>query len=122
MFVGFHMQKSLILSMIEWADSFGANTLTLSDRLSGLEDGMQDAIDSYLEQDYDATITFLQSISQAVKEISSDVIKLKDEALTWVYLVEWLAVSGTSMVCGFVLWSLMIKRRAFRRVDTTRFM
>ena len=121
MFVSFHMQKSLILSMIEWADSFGANTLDLSDRLTGLDQGMEDAVDSYLEQDYASTISFLQSISPAAKEIARDVIKLKDDALAWVYLAEWLAVSGTSLTCAFILWSLMIKRRAFRNVATTRF-
>ncbi|MBU7004311.1 MAG: hypothetical protein HXS50_01995 [Theionarchaea archaeon] len=122
MFVSFHMQKSIILSMIEWADSFGANTLALSDRLASLDVGMEEAVDSYLEQDYSATITFLQSISPAVKEIARDVVRLKDEALAWVYMAEWLAVSGTSMVCGFVLWTLMVRRRAYRKVSTTRFM
>jgi len=121
MFVSFHMQKSLILSMIEWADSFGANTLVLSNRLTGLDEGMGKAVDSYLEQDYASTISFLQSISPAVKEIARDVIKLKDDALTWVYLAEWLAVSGTSLACAFAIWSLMVKRRAFRKVATTRF-
>jgi hypothetical protein len=82
---------------------------------------MEDAVDSYLEQDYASTISFLQSISPAAKEIARDVIKLKDDALAWVYLAEWLAVSGTSLTCAFVLWSLMVKRRAFRNVATTRF-
>ncbi len=121
LFASFQMQKSLVLSMMEWADAFGANTLALSDRLADLDDGMDDAVGSYLEQDYEPAITFLESISPAVKEISSDVVRLKDEALFWVYVIEWFAVSGTGTVCAFVLWSLMLKRKAYRAVTTTRF-
>jgi len=37
MFRNVRVQMSLILSMMNWADSFGANTVSLSDRLIGLE-------------------------------------------------------------------------------------
>jgi hypothetical protein len=120
LFANFQMQKSLILSMMEWADAFGANTLLLSGRLAGLDDEMEDAIGSYLEQDYVTAISFLESVSPIVGEIGRDVVRLKDEVLFWVYIVEWLVVSGTGMVCAFVLWSLMIRRRVYREVATTR--
>jgi hypothetical protein len=121
LFANYQMQKSLILSMIEWADTFGASTLALSERLAGLDDGMEGAIGDYLDQDYVAAISFLQSVSPAVKEIGRDVVRLKDEVLFWVYIVEWLAVTGTGMACAFVLWSLMIRRRFYRAVARTRF-
>jgi hypothetical protein len=137
-FVSYYMEKTLILSMIDWAEAFGANTMALSERIDWAEafgantmalserivdlDGqMNEAIDNYLEQDYDATISFLQSVSPTTKEIAKDVVRLKDEVLFWVYLIEWLSVSGTFMVCGVVLWSLMIRRRLYRRVASTRF-
>ena len=107
--------------MIEWAETFGANTLALSERVAGLDGEMREAIDHYLEQDYAAAISFLQSISPTTKEIAKEVIRLKDEVLFWVYLVEWLSVSGTCMICGSLLWSLMIRRRLYRRVTSTRF-
>jgi hypothetical protein len=121
LFVNYQAEKTLILSMIDWAETFGANTLALSERLTDLDDEMGEAIDSYLEQDYVAAITFLQSVSPTTKEIAKEVVRLKDEVLFWVYLIEWLAVSGTFMVSGFVLWSIMIRRRLYRKVATTRF-
>lgn len=121
LFTNFYNQKTIILSMIEWVDAFGANTLTLTDRLVALDSEMEDAIDDYLEQDYPAAISFLQSVTDTAKEISRDVVRLKDEALLWIYLVEWLAVSGTTMVSAFVIWSLMIRKRAYKEVNTTRF-
>jgi hypothetical protein len=121
LFVNFQTQKSLILSMMEWAETFGANTFALTGRLVGLEAGMEDAIENYLEQDYVAAISFLQSVADTTKGISKDVVRLKNQALLWVYLIEWLAVTGTSMFCAFILWSLMIRKQLYRRVATTRF-
>jgi UTP:GlnB (protein PII) uridylyltransferase len=121
LFTNFYNQKTIILSMIEWVDAFGANTLTLTDRLVALDSEMEGAIDDYLEQDYPAAISFLQSVTDTAKEISRDVVRLKDEALLWIYLVEWLAVSGTTVVSAFVIWSLMVRKRAYKEIKTTRF-
>jgi hypothetical protein len=47
--------------------------------------------------------------------------EVKNEALLWVYLTEWLSVSGTALIVGFVLWTLMVRRRLYREVETTTF-
>jgi len=39
----------------------------------------------------------------------------------WIYLVEWLAVTATMMISGIAVWSLMIRRRYFKEVRSTRF-
>ncbi len=48
-------------------------------------------------------------------------LKAKDEAMLWVYVIEWLTVSGTAMITGSVLWTLMIRKAAYRPVAVTRF-
>jgi dolichyl-phosphate-mannose--protein O-mannosyl transferase len=52
--------------------------------------------------------------------ITRDAVKLKDEALFWVYISEWLVVTAAAMVAGVVVWSLMVRRRMYRAVGTTR--
>jgi hypothetical protein len=47
-------------------------------------------------------------------------MRLRERALLWVYVVEWLAVTGTLLVCGMVLWTLMIRKRLYRQVAVTR--
>jgi uncharacterized membrane protein len=47
-------------------------------------------------------------------------VKAKDTALLWVYVTEWLVVSGALLACGSVLWSLMVRRRLYRQVHATR--
>jgi hypothetical protein len=116
----FQAQKILILSMLEWAEKFGANILQISDRLSELEAEAEVAVDNYLDQDYVATIDFMNSISSTVSEISVETLRLKDQAMFWVFVSEWLVVTSVSMVSGFSVWSLMIKRSMYRKVSGTR--
>ena len=116
----FKSQNLLVLSMMEWADNFGANVLELSDRLSVLEDEVDDALVKYLEQDYSACIAIMQTTETSIVEIMRDAVGLKDEALFWVYISEWLVVTSVAMLAGFLVWSLMIRRRLYRSVGTTR--
>ena len=45
---------------------------------------------------------------------------LKNRTLFWVHTFEWISVVATSLICSVVIWSLMIKRRLYRDVGTTR--
>ena len=120
LFRSVRVQISLILSMMNWAESFGANTASLEGRLIDLEEDAGKAADDYTVQDYEPAISFLESLSEEVKLITKEAVRLKDDALFWVYLSEWLAVSGTGIGCGFVLWTVMVRRRSYREVGTTR--
>jgi hypothetical protein len=120
MFRNVRVQLSLIVSMLSWADSFGAKTASLEERLIGLEGEAEKAVDDYISQDYAPAISFLESLMEEVEQVTAEAVRIKNDALLWVYAIEWLAVSGTGAVCGFVLWTLMIRRRSFREVATTR--
>ncbi len=113
-------EKSLVFSMIEWADGFGANTMPLSERVTQLDADMARAKEHYLYQDYDGTISILRSTSSAMAIITSDAVRLKNEALFWVFLSEWLVVTATFCLSGFSVWSLMIRRRLYKPAPTTR--
>jgi hypothetical protein len=116
----FQAEKLLVLSMMEWADMFGANTLSLSDRLTDLEEEVERATAFYLEQSYPDAIWVMNEVSPTVIDITNRAMELKDQALFWVYLTEWLAITSVSMVAGAVIWNLMVQRRAYRHVRSTR--
>ena len=116
----FQAQKILILSMMEWADKFGANIFLLSGRLTDLEAEAEEAIEYYIAQDYGSTISFMESMSSRISEMGEEAIRLKDEALFWVFVSEWLAVTSTGIVAGFVVCSLMVRRRMYKAVEATR--
>ncbi len=116
----FQARKLLILTMLEWAERFGADITSLADRLTEVEDGTQDAVESFLERDYGSTITFMDSLSPTVSRIGQMASDLKDQALFWVYLVEWLAVTSVSILSASILWTLMVRRRIYHAASQTR--
>ncbi len=120
LFTSLQSQKSLILSMMDWAETFGANIVPLSKRLMDLERGMEGAIGDYIEQDYLATVSFLQSMSPTASEIAKDAVRLKDTALFWIYVIEWSVALATTVTAGLVIWTLMVRRRLYKEVPGTR--
>jgi uncharacterized membrane protein len=117
----YQLQKSVTVSLLEFADVFGGNTMGLEDRLNEVDILKLEADELYLDQDFGAILEVMGDIRDQLIGINEDAVKVKDQALFWVYAVEWLVVSGTSLACGTVLWSLMVRRRAYRSAASTRF-
>ncbi len=116
----FAAQKLLVISMMEWADNFGANVLPLAHRLKETEELVEVVIDLYLEQDYSEAIESMQWAQSTIGEITAEAVRLKDQALFWVYVIEWLAVSSAATLAAFALWTLMVRRGLYKSVGRTR--
>jgi hypothetical protein len=117
---GFQAQKRVVLSTMDWADSFGANILPLFEELADLESVAEEATAYYLGQDYPTTITVVETLRSRTNEITSEATRLKEQAMLWVFITEWMAVTSTSTIAGTILWSLMVRRRKYRTLKTTR--
>ena len=116
----FRTQKLTVYSVLAWADMFGANIIKLSQELTDLDSQIPSAIDSYLEQDYATTISTMETLSIKLGEIGTDAIDLKDQALFWVFIIEWLVVSAAAIIGGVSVWSLMVRRSMYRDAGTTK--
>jgi hypothetical protein len=116
----FRSRELLVLSMLDWAERFGANGDPISRGLEDLEEEAEKAVDRYLDQEYVAAITFMNDLDPRIAEMSEQARRLKDQALFWVYIIEWMSVTGVSMAAGVTLWSLMVRRRMYRPVGQTR--
>ena len=62
----------------------------------------------------------IDELRDLMTQIEAKSVELKDRALFWIYVIEWLVVSGVSMLCGFLLYTLMVRRRMYREVSVTR--
>jgi len=113
-------QKSLTMSFIDFIAKFGANTVSLERRLGELEKQKRAAETLYLESDYQGAKEAISGVMDQFVEIESESVKIRRRALIWIYITEWITVTGTSMFAGFVVWTLMVKRRLYREVPTTR--
>jgi hypothetical protein len=118
--IEFNDKKALSVSVIEFAERFKANTAALWRDMGRVEELRSHAGDAYLVHDFLESGEILDGAEAALTEVSKKALRLKDASLLWVFVIEWLAVMATSMVCGTVVWTLMVRKRLYRDVATTR--
>jgi hypothetical protein len=116
----FRDRGSLIEGMIDFIDKFNANTRPVELMLDEVRPIREEAERMYNEQSYIESGQVLENAITRFDEIYSEALRLKDQALFWVYVIEWMSVTAVSMITGVVLWTLMVRRRLYREVATTR--
>jgi len=116
----FRIRESILISLLDFAERFGANPLPLNADLDRVNSMMREGKELYLDWDFDAAIERAAQAADALKELESEALELKDRALLWIYLLEWFAIAGISLLAGTLLWSIMVRRRLYREVGTTR--
>jgi len=114
------IRKSLLMVLLEFCDSFGADTGRIVMKMDELDNIAAQAKPLYLQLQFEDTLAAYRKVEEGLERIEQDAIRLKDRALVWIYMSEWLAVAGAGMVCGFALWSIMIRRRLYREVGSTK--
>jgi hypothetical protein len=118
--MAFEESKEWVLSLMDFADRFGANVARAVEDLGRIDQAREDAVQAYLEQDLDRTLELLVLAKDLVDEAAEEAIELKDRALLWTYVIEWFATLGVLMVSGQVLYFLMVRRMLYRTVGSTR--
>lgn len=113
-------QKSVVVSVFDFAEKFGANAFPLYDRLAGLEIDKSSADGLYLDGEFDQAYSLVEEIIGGLNDLAEQALKLKDQAMIWIYVMEWIVVVATSMLCGVSIWILMVKRQLYRRTEVTR--
>jgi uncharacterized membrane protein len=113
--------RDYTLSVVEFAEKFGANMNKADKALAASQSERKEVIGLYVNGDYGGSLEKLDSAMVNLENVADLALKAKDEALFWVYVIEWFIVSGTGMLCGTILWTLMVRRSAYREVGTTRF-
>lgn len=112
--------KSTLFSLVEFVESFGGSAREIENEIIEMEDTKAGAEDLYLAQDYSGALEKARQALSKLESIQSLAVKVKDQALFWIYLIEWLSISGVSIVAGVTLWTLMIRKRMYKEVRITR--
>jgi len=73
-----------------------------------------------MARDFDRSYELMTDAFQRLKKGQGEAVRVKDAALAWIYLLEWLTVTATLMVTGSILWTLMVRRRLYREAWSTR--
>jgi len=100
--------------------SLGGKTAQLYSEMEAIDEEEKKAEDYFRMDGYDSAEEAFQEIAAAWEELNAKTIKVKNRALMWVYLVEWFWVTGVALVAGVTLWVVMVRKRLYREVRTTR--
>lgn len=116
----FSSLSSYVLSLIDFADKFGANTKSIYSAMEEAREERSPVERLFVEGDFDGSMASLEAAIDKMEEVCLIADKVMKRALFWIYVTEWLVVAGTSILCSFVLWTLMVRRRMYREVEATR--
>jgi len=119
-FVEYRTQIVSLISLRDFVDKFGANTQAIQREIRELDDQYREGYDLYLDQDFAACREIMQRVLNRFTEAEELARKVKDSALIWVYVIEWLVTASTLFISGFTLWTLMVKRKMYKEVEATK--
>jgi len=89
-------------------------------KLGESEEALQTARRSFVDLELEESKSRADAVVDMLNEAYSLAFEARDDALFWIFVTEWLAVTATGLICGFVIWTLMIRRRLYREVGITR--
>jgi len=120
-YIEYRSTKAYLFSVMEFAEKMGANMLPVSEMIEEADEKRGESVGEYLGYEFQAALGLLESSIEDLRSASERAMELKDEAMVWIFVIEWLVVSATFSLGGFVLWTLMVSRRLYRDIGSTRF-
>jgi uncharacterized membrane protein len=119
-FKKFRLMEAGLNSVLEFVEKFGANTFPIRKEIEIVRNIRRSGEALYLEQDFVSALARMEDAIQEMQELEKRAVGLQQSALLWVYIIEWLAVTATCMVTGFAVYEIMIRRKLYREMKTTR--
>ncbi len=118
--IAYTSEKDALISFIAFVEKVGANVVKLEDAIKAAEMLRSEADEHYVLQEYEDCGLALKDAREILAVIEAETVEVKNRAFLWIWAIEWMAVTSTLMVAGSVLWTLMIRRKLYRDVGTTR--
>ncbi|MBU7004922.1 MAG: hypothetical protein HXS50_05105, partial [Theionarchaea archaeon] len=120
LFIDIRSRKIVTVSIIEFVDTFGANTRGVEEELAELEEDIRQAKWEYIDGDAEAASATLAGVFDRFTKIDSHLNSVKERALLWIYATEWIVVAATGMICAVAVWGLMVRRKLYREAGVSR--
>ncbi len=116
----YQTSRLMIRGTIEWAEKLGANVRKAESALGEVEETYKLALNQYASGEYDEAMRSLNLAMESSEDVLELAFKTKREAMFYIYAVEWLVTTGVLLLSGSIVYTLMIRRRLYKEVETTR--
>ena len=112
--------RATMNTMIYMVDKFGGNFAAVENAAMEIDGTKKDADWLYFNGEYDLALEAYDELLDEIDVKIEEARMIARQALFYVYLIEWAAVTGTFMLSGFIVYTLMIRRRMYAEVGITR--
>ena len=119
-FIEYRTKMGLLVSLMEFVQGFGANDRRIEEMIGELQARVSEAEREYLSENFVQCQSIMDQVFTDLDKVQRMTLKLKERALMWVFMVEWLVVTATLMISSFLVWTFMIRRRLYKAVHVTR--
>jgi hypothetical protein len=116
----YNEKTSTINAFIDFVEKLGANSNQILEDKLEVDALIEGSMARYLEGRYDEALAMSEEAYRGLAEFELRTMKLKDQALFWVYVTEWAVVSGTGLLSGYLVYILMLRKGLYRQVKVTR--
>jgi len=113
-------RRSMLVALLDFIERFGANTNKLTEKIAEMDAIMASARQAYINLDFARVSERYGRALGALQGIEQQALVLKERTVLWVFVIEWACVSSTLLIGGFVIWTLMVRRRLYRAAGVTR--
>jgi uncharacterized membrane protein len=114
------LRNGVLVSTIEFISQLGGDTSEIDRIIDQANSRLKEVEELYLAYGFDAALELVKGNIQDLERAEEVAMKVKDRTFTWIYTVEWLVLTSTSIITGVMIWSLMIRKRLYSDVSTTR--
>jgi uncharacterized membrane protein len=112
--------RATMNTMIYMVDKFGGNFAAVENGAMEIDRSKADADWLYFNGEYALALEAYDALLEEIDTKVEEARRIARQALFYVYLIEWAAVTGTFMLSGFAVYTLMIRRRMYAEVGITR--
>lgn len=113
-------ERQMIIGVIDFVSKFGADTSKVDRKLSEAEKQLKEARRYFVDLDLQESKRLADGVFATLEDAYDLALEARDAALFWIFLTEWLVVTATGLICGAVVWTLMVRRKLYREVKVTR--
>jgi hypothetical protein len=121
MYLDYRSTRNYLFSVIDFAEKLGANMNPVYVVIEEADEKRDSSVDDYLEYEFARAGELLEDSIEILREASGLAFELKEQSMLWIFVIEWLSVTSTFALSGFVIWTLMVRRSLYRETSSTRF-
>ncbi len=120
LFEDFELSREIVRCVMDFVEKLGGGTAGVQRLFDDLLLRKREAEETYIEQDYPACVSQMEVLLDEMEEVSEAALRAKDSAFVWIYTIEWLTVTAAIFLPGYFLYYVMIGRRLYKGVRSTR--